>query len=132
MIGIIWEQMGFMRWPLAFSAVAILTLTAYSSARVFQPGAWASARTKVFIDAILFWGGFAVITGALGTVIGIIIAAQSIELAGAVETALVWGGIKVALLTSAMGMLILFLSSLVWFGLQLKWRLLQAREADAA
>ena len=34
----------------------------------------------------------------LGTLVGIVIAAQSIEAAGAISTTLVWGGIKVAML----------------------------------
>ena len=44
--------------------------------------------------------------GFLGTVWGMIIAFQSIEAAGEVEATLVAGGIKVALLTTAMGLVI--------------------------
>lgn len=44
--------------------------------------------------------------GFLGTVIGMIIAFQSIEMAGEVEATLVAGGIKVALLTTAIGLMI--------------------------
>ena len=44
--------------------------------------------------------------GFLGTVIGMIIAFQSIEAAGEVEATLVAGGIKVALLTTAAGLAI--------------------------
>lgn len=44
--------------------------------------------------------------GFLGTVIGMIIAFQSIELAGEVEATLVAGGIKIALLTTAEGLTI--------------------------
>ncbi len=44
--------------------------------------------------------------GFLGTVIGMIIAFQAIELAGEVEATLVAGGIKVALLTTAAGLVI--------------------------
>ncbi len=44
--------------------------------------------------------------GFLGTVIGMIIAFQSIEMAGEVEATLVAGGIKVALLTTAFGLAI--------------------------
>ena len=44
--------------------------------------------------------------GFLGTVIGMIIAFQSIEAAGEVEATLVAGGIKVALLTTATGLII--------------------------
>jgi biopolymer transport protein ExbB len=44
--------------------------------------------------------------GFLGTVVGMIIAFQSIEAAGEVEATLVAGGIKVALLTTAIGLII--------------------------
>jgi len=44
--------------------------------------------------------------GFLGTVIGMILAFQSIEAAGEVEATLVAGGIKVALLTTALGLMI--------------------------
>ena len=44
--------------------------------------------------------------GFLGTVIGMIIAFQAIELAGEVEATLVAGGIKVALITTATGLAI--------------------------
>jgi biopolymer transport protein ExbB len=44
--------------------------------------------------------------GFLGTVFGMILAFQAIEAAGEVEATLVAGGIKVALLTTAFGLLI--------------------------
>ena len=98
----------------------IFALTSYSTVQLFRPSAWAGLKTKAFVDAILFWGGFATITGCLGTLVGIVIAAQSIEAAGTVSTTLVWGGVKVALLSSVFGILVLAASSLVWFALQIK------------
>jgi len=68
--------------------------------------------------------------GFLGTVIGMIIAFQSIEAAGEVEATLVAGGIKVALLSSATGVLILGFAALLWFALQFRWRMLQADEVE--
>jgi hypothetical protein len=107
-------------------------LALWSSARLFRAGASPDLHTKAWVDAILFWGAFAVISGVLGTLVGIIIAAQSIEAAGSVSTSLVWGGIKLAMLSSAFGTLILGFASLIWFALQLRWRLLVARGAEAA
>ena len=48
---------------------------------------------------------------------------------GALSTGLVWGGMKVALLSSALGTLILAVAALLWFGLQLRWRFLIAEHA---
>ena len=122
----IWTALGFIRFPLAFSLIAVIGLSAWSGVRLLEPQEGRSLRTKAWIDAILFWGAFAVITGVLGTLIGIIVAAQSIEMAGAVDTSLAWGGIKIAMLSSAFGTLILVLAALLWFGLQLRWRFLVA------
>ena len=126
MMGELYADMGFIRYPLTFSLVAVLALAGWSTSRLFSSGAWASLRTKAWVDAILFWGSFAVISGVLGTLIGVIVAAQAIEAAGEVQTTLVWGGIKIAMLSSVYGVLILALSALLWFGLQMRWRLLAA------
>jgi hypothetical protein len=132
MMGELYADMGFIRYPLTFSLVVVLALAGWSTSRLFSSSAWASLRTKAWVDAILFWGAFAVISGVLGTLIGVIVAAQSIEAAGQVQTTLVWGGIKIAMLSSVFGVLILALSALLWFGLQMRWRLLAAGEAVAA
>lgn len=131
MMGALWQDMGFIRYPLAFSLVSVLFLAVWSSARLFRTHAGADLETKTWLDAILFWGGFAMIAGVLGTLVGVIVAAQSIEAAGEISTTLVWGGIKIALLSSALGFLILALAALLWFVLQLRWRLLQAEGAEA-
>ena len=116
-------------------------LTSYSAVRLFKPMASADPRTKAFVDSILFWGGFAAIAGMFGTLVGIVIATQAAE-AGATLgpwlpagptsslTTLVWGGIKVALLSACFGVIILASSSLAWFALQFRWRLLEAAEAQ--
>ena len=129
-MGMIWEAIGFIRWPLTLSFLAVVLLALWSAVRLFRPGASPDLRTKAWLDAILFWGGFALISGVLGTLIGIIIASQAIEAAGDVSTTLVWGGIKVAMLSSAFGTMILGFAALLWFVLQLRWRLLLAQVED--
>ena len=126
----VWETMGFMRYPLTFSLGVVFILATWSATQVMRPNATPDLATKAWMDGILFWGGFAMIAGVLGTLIGIIIAAQSIEMAGEVSSVLVWGGVKVALLTSLFGMLIFAFSALSWFFLQLRWRLLIASDTE--
>jgi hypothetical protein len=126
----IWYALGFIRWPLALSLFTVVFLSGLSAYRLFRPGAWGDLRSKVWLDAILFWGAFATISGALGTVVGVVLAAQSIEAAGEVSTTLVAGGMKVALLSATFGLMILFFSSLIWFGLQFRWRMLVAAESN--
>lgn len=122
----LWEAIGFIRYPLGVSTLIIVGLTLFTAARLFVSEATADPITKTWLDAILFWGGFSLITGVLGTLVGIVVAAQSIEQAGSVSASLVWGGVKVALYSSVFGVLVSALASLLWFGLQLRWRYLMA------
>ena len=122
----VWEAMGFIRYPLGVSTLIIVALTLYSAFRLFESEAEADPITKTWLDAILFWGGFSLVTGVLGTLVGIVVAAQSIEAAGSISATLVWGGVKVALYSSVFGVLVLATASLVWFTLQLRWRYLEA------
>ncbi len=126
-----WLDMGFIRYPLGLSVLIIGALTIYSAVRLFEAEAEADSVTKTWLDGILFWGGFSLVTGVLGTLVGIVVAAQSIEAAGTVSTSLVWGGVKVALYSSVFGILVLAMSALVWFGLQLRWRFLRAEEIES-
>jgi len=130
-LSIIIQQMGFIRYPLLFSLAAVVGLAFLAGTRLLEPRVGPDLKTKAWIDAVLFWGGFAAISGVLGTLIGVIVAAQSIEMAGAVVPSLVWGGIKVAVLSSAFGVLILALAALLWFALQLRWRY-QVEEFEGA
>jgi hypothetical protein len=107
----------------------IIALASYSSVRLLRPSAGADLKSKVFVDAILFGGGFAAIIGVLGTLVGIVVTDQAIEAAGYISTTLVAAALRVALLTSAFGVLILAGSAVVWFALQLRWRLLEAADA---
>ncbi len=125
----LWELMGFIRYPLTVSSVVIVALVLYSTVRLFEGDARALPMTRTWMDSILFWGGFSLVTGILGTLVGIVMAAQSIEQAGTVSPTLVWGGIKVALYSSVFGLLVLALASLAWFVLHLRWSLLSSRDA---
>lgn len=127
-----WYSLGPIRWPLLFSLLMIVGLAFWCARRLtgMNAATSASARTKAWIDAILFWGVFALIAGLLGTLVGTVGTANAIELAGEAQNSTVWAGIELALMSSAVGVVILALASLAWFSLQLRWRLLVARIAD--
>ena len=159
----VWDQMGFMRWPLALALVIgvlviiwkffALTAKGSSTRKVLKevdellasqridealevtrqsdsPGAnilyaglerheegtdrvMKAIENQGLIELSKLEKGLVILAtltnvgpllGFLGTVIGMIIAFQSIEAAGEVEATLVAGGIKVALLTTAAGL----------------------------
>lgn len=82
----------------------------------------ASAAADVDVDAVLFWAVFAVITGVLGTTVGLGIAARAIERAGGVSPTLAWGAIRVALIPAISGLCILGLGLLLWLPLRARVR----------
>jgi biopolymer transport protein ExbB/TolQ len=55
------------------------------------------------------------ITGILGQLIGLYSAFRAIEQAGDISPALVFGGIKVSMITTFYGIFIYLLSLLLWF-----------------
>jgi hypothetical protein len=126
MLRIIVGNMGFMGWPMLFALLVAVILTVWCASQLMGKRAVPGLRTKAWVDAIIFWGGFAGVSGALGGLVGIIIAIQRIEAAGEVTGPLVAYGFRVALIRPSVGLLILLLSGLAWFPLQLRWRLLMA------
>jgi hypothetical protein len=125
----IFGELGAMRFLMAFSFLAVITLTVWSASQLAKPGAEADPRLKAWVDGVLFWGGFAAIAGMLGSLMGIIVMFQRIEQAGQVMPTIVAGGAKVGLLSSSVGLMILGVAALAWFPMQLRWRFLQARNS---
>lgn len=50
--GLIWKSIGFIRWPLLLSFLAVAILAVWSAIRLFRPGASPDLRTKAWLDAI--------------------------------------------------------------------------------
>lgn len=120
---------GFMMYPIVISALLALGLTGWSVWRLWGREPRVDARVEAGVDGVLFWGGFALLLGILGTVIGVAQAAQAIEMLGEVHATLAWAGIRVALITTIWGMVILVAAALSWFLLRVRCRTLLARLA---
>jgi hypothetical protein len=140
-LGEFWYSLGYIRYPITFSLLAVIALALLSAGRLFRPGAVPDRYTKAWIDAVLFWGGFALVCGVLGTLVGISIGAHQLEgglsipaEGGGMEATapLIWGGLKVALTPSIYGHVTLAFAGLLWFALQLKWRFMGSPENEPA
>lgn len=106
---------GIMMWPMLAVAIGILVLAVRAAARLHGGGPTDVDR---WLQAILFWGAMAVLLGLLGTVVGVVVMAQAISLAGSVEPPLVWSGFAVSLITLVFGLLIFLFAAFAWFGLR--------------
>lgn len=115
-------QGGIFMYPLLVVAAVIAGLTVWLGVRVRRVTA-PEPVLETGIDATLFWGGWALLLGLLGTVGGIYQAAGYISRAEmAIGPAMVWGGIRVALITTLFGLAIFIVSALAWFTLRTVYR----------
>ena len=112
------SDMGFMAWPITLCLVMVAALAARAAMRIGAGDSEQKVLARGTIDGGLFWGAYAAVLGVLGTVVGFMVAAQSVEIAGRVEGPLVWGGIKVALSTTVYGLMVFLVAALSWFGLR--------------
>jgi biopolymer transport protein ExbB/TolQ len=74
-----------------------------------------SVKSKSRLKHIKTIGTFALITGILGQLIGLISAFDAIEQAGGVQQGLLAGGLKVSTIPTIYGILIYMISLMVWF-----------------
>lgn len=125
------DTLGFFLWPLVLSLALVLLLGIGSGWRLLRPGARPDSRSRVWVDATLFWGVFALISGALGAVVGVIRTLQGIEAAGEFLSPLVAPGLVMFTFSLLIGVSILAVAALLWFFLQLRWRLLKAAREEA-
>lgn len=111
---------GVAMYPLLVIGVAVVALIV-KGARRLAAGA-ADAAVEIGIDAILFWGAFGVVVGVIGTLVGIVEAARAIEAAGGASAPLVWGGVRVSLITTISALLVFGIAALGWFVLRTVYR----------
>lgn len=128
-MGSILDAVGFFRWPLLFCFGLVALIGLRSAVRLFRPTSSPEPRTRVWVDATLFWGVFALICGAMGGIVGVIRAFQGMETAGTFASPLVARGVVMATVTPLLGLGVLAVAALLWFFLQLRWRLLAAEGA---
>jgi biopolymer transport protein ExbB/TolQ len=64
---------------------------------------------------IIFIGSFAFLFGLLGQILGLYGALQAIQSAGDISPALMAGGLKVSLIAPLYGLILLVISSVIWF-----------------
>ena len=108
---------GFFMWLVLGAGLVSIGLAADAGRRLLgTSGDEAAIRSE--IDAVLFWGGFAALLGLIGTLGGVGVMARSIEQAGSVSPAVAWSGIRVALITTVFGLMVLAVTLLAWFGLR--------------
>ncbi len=102
----------------------IVALGIFTFLLMFKKTNYPINTLKNLILAIIYAGSFAAVWGILGQGLGIYQALYAIQMAGDISPALIMGGIKVSMIAPLYGILILLISSLIWFGLKIKYNTL--------
>jgi hypothetical protein len=108
MMGFIREGGFMMYFILAGAALAALS----AGRAVLATRAGNSSRSMT--DGVVFWGGFALIAGILGTLVGFSQMARAVERFGEVSPSMLWGGVRVALTTTIAGCMTFVLALCAW------------------
>ncbi len=117
----LFREGGVMMWPLLILAVAVVVLSVRGWMRVSRVEG-PDPVVETGVDAVVFWGAWSVILGFLGTIVGIYFAAGAISVAPAISPQIIWGGIRVALITLVFGLLIFAVAAVAWFILRSWYR----------
>ena len=108
---------GIIMWPLLALALGVIAQAVRAAFELRRD----PAADRRVLSLILFWGVMAVLVGALGTVVGVIIVASNVSAAGGATAGLIWSGVGVSLISLAAGILIFLLAAFLWLVLD-AWR----------
>lgn len=124
-----WFQSGGVSmWPVLVAGLIAVGL-AVDAWRRLAPDALATGaagRVRGRIDAVLFWGVFAVLVGLIGTLVGVGVLARAVARAGEagreLSSAVIWDGLGVTLPPLLLGLAVLLVAMGLWFGLRTLFR----------
>lgn len=110
---------GWPMWPILGTillALGLAVATGWKLARARRHGESADLRSELRsdMDAVLFWGGFAVVVGLVGTVGGWFQMSRYLGSAGEVSAPLIWSGFSVSLLPTLLALAGFALALLAW------------------
>ena len=107
-------------WVLLIIAITILGLSIKKAIDLFGSKSKDKVRLESGINAIIFWGFISVIIGFFAHYMGLFEAMRAIAQAGDISPAIVSYGYSMALITILTGLVIFFVSSVLWF--IFRWR----------
>ncbi|MEX2374256.1 MAG: MotA/TolQ/ExbB proton channel family protein [Dehalococcoidia bacterium] len=105
------ENMGLVRWPMVAAALLLLLQIARVAAQRHRRPARHLTMSR---HAILVWGLLNALLGVLGTALGLVVTARSVERAGRVDPDLLGPGISVALSPAVVGCSLFAFAVLAW------------------
>ena len=121
----IFMQGGGMMWLLVLIALVLFGIVLRALRHLFVRGGDDAAVIQNCLDGLLFWGGFAVIIGVLGSAIGYHKVMTAVIARGVVNTRSVFIGSAEGMVSSIGGLLVLAGAGALWY--LLRWQYLRNR-----
>ncbi len=118
---------GFLMFPLVFILFVLLLIILHILWHLLVRGGNDTAVIQSGLDGLLFWGGFAVVIGVLGTVVGYHKVMAHMAAHGLSSFRALWIGAAEGMVSSIAGLLVLAVAGAFWY--LLRWRYLRLRQS---
>ena len=119
----VFMQGGLLMFPLVFIVFVLFLIVLRTMWHLFVRGGSDTAVIQSCLDGLLFWGGFAVVIGVLGSVVGYSKALSVVAARGLVSPRALWIGAAEGMVSSIAGLLALAVAGVFWY--LLRWRFLR-------
>jgi len=121
----IFMEGGVMMWLLVLIALVLFGIVLRALWHLFVRRGSDAAVIQNCLDGLLFWGGFAVIIGVLGSAIGYHKVMTVVIARGVVNPRALWIGSAEGMVSSIAGLLVLAGAGALWY--LLRWQYLRNR-----
>lgn len=121
----IFMEGGILMWPLVLIVLVVLGIFLRAMWHLYVKGGNDAVAVQSCLDGLLFWGGFAVVIGVLGSAIGYHKGMVAIVKRGLVNPRALWIGTAEGMVSTIAGLLVLIAAGSLWY--VLRWRFLKDR-----
>ena len=125
----VFMQGGVLMYPLLLIVCVLIGIIVRAMWNFFIQGGTDTAVIQNCLDGLLFWGGFAVLIGVLGSAVGYHKAMSTIAAFGVVNPRAVWIGTAEGMVPTITGLLVLAGAGSFWY--LLRWNFLRNRHPSA-
>ena len=119
----VFMQGGLLMWPLVLILLVVLGIALGTAWRILVRGGTDRIAVQQGLDGLLFWGGFAVVIGVLGSAIGYHKSISTVAKHGLANWRAVWIGSAEAMVTTIAGLAIIVVAGACWYAL--RWKFLE-------
>jgi len=121
----VFMQGGIMMFPLILIVLVLLGLVLRTLWELIFRGGSNTALVQSGLDGLVFWGGFAVIIGVLGSAAGYHKSMSAMVAHGVANPRYIWMGAAEAMVSGIAGLLVLMAAGTCWYFL--RWKFLNSR-----